>query len=160
MLVLDTVGFGDPTFNQSDILKDIRKALQEAKNTVDCIVYVVNKGRFTDETVKFFKVIQRKILKIDCRYNSVLVVTHCNDPEWIIKNRHMKFSEQANGIDNAHAFNLKFAYPDLDDSDDPEEENKCEQYRQKYIDKLVEFLNDRNLNQRLNLNNFVTRDYM
>ena len=151
VFVLDTVGFGDPNFKQDYILKELKRALKEVDNKVDCVVYVVKKGRFTNQTVEFFNVIQNKVLKDKCKNNSVLIVTDCNDPEWTRRQLNDEFFtkviENCGGIENAYCFRLRF-----------ENEASDEENRQEAINRMLEFLNSKNF-EKIDLSHIQTKDF-
>jgi GTPase Era involved in 16S rRNA processing len=111
VFVLDTMGFGDPNFRQAEILKNLKKARKKVENQVDRIVFMLKKGRLTNETVEFFDLVQDKILKGMCKYNTILIITHCNDSKWArnqLKNKHFaRLVKSCGGIQNTHCFYLK-----------------------------------------------------
>ena len=73
---------------------------------------MLKKGRLTNETVEFFDLVQDKILKGMCKYNTILIITHCNDSNWArnqLKNEHFaRIVKSCGGIQNTHCFYLKF----------------------------------------------------
>ena len=45
--ILDTVGFGDPQYDPNEIFGEFKRALDQVDNQVDCVLFMVRKGRFT-----------------------------------------------------------------------------------------------------------------
>ena len=85
-IVLDTVGFGDPKFKGKDILEELKKALKKVDHTIDCVVYVFKKNRFTNEAVRFFKAVQEDIFKGKLKNNSILLISNAEDG-WLDKQK-------------------------------------------------------------------------
>ena len=78
MTILDTVGFGDPKLGQSFILDEFKKGLNSFNNLADIVVFVIRKGRFSNQDVDFFELVQEHVFKNKLLNNSILVVTNCN----------------------------------------------------------------------------------
>ena len=155
VILLDTVGFGDPQMNQQDILGELKDALAHNNNKVDCVLFVVRKLRFTNEVVKFFEMVQEKVLKDKCKNNSILVVTDC-DKGWInnqLENKHLKKAlDNCNGL--YYEFFLKFDKPDDDDEDRLKNIGK----RQKAIDDLLAFLGRQSF-EKIDLSHVQTAEF-
>ncbi len=60
-MILDTVGFGDPQFDSQTIFEEFKKALQLVNNEIDCVCFVVKKGRFSNEIVQFCQIYGKSI---------------------------------------------------------------------------------------------------
>jgi hypothetical protein len=148
---LDTIGFDDSNFNQDYILQQLRDALNAVSNLVDCVVFVVKKGRITKETVEFFDLVQEKVLKSKCKLNSILLITNCRDPEWARRQVNDEFFtkvvKNCGGIENTFCFYLKF-----------ENEEDDEQQRQEAINRLVAFLNRRTFDK-VDLSHIQTSEF-
>jgi len=41
------VGFGDPQYDPEVIFDEFKRALDQVENRVDCVLFLVRKGRFT-----------------------------------------------------------------------------------------------------------------
>ncbi len=60
--ILDTVGFGDPQYDPNVIFDEFKRALNQVENRVDCVLFMVRKGRFTQASgCDFFCFDYRKI---------------------------------------------------------------------------------------------------
>ena len=141
IIVIDTIGFGDPQFKQEFVLENLRAALKEVDNKIDCVLFTVNQGRFTNQIVEFLEIIQEKVLKKKCIENSVLISTGGNEKDWIKKE--MKTNEFVKKTlkdcnNKFYEFALKFDYI-LDDQQDREKNIKK---RQHAIDNLLLFLTE------------------
>ena len=137
-IVLDTVGFGDPQFtDQKKILNDLKMAIQSVGNQIDCVLFVVREGRFTNETVQFFETVQEKVLRKNFVENSILIASSAREG-WLRQQSGNPFVQRAmrNCNNVGYDFNLKF-----DDSDDEEAVRaKNLNKRQTAIDNLVSFV--------------------
>lgn len=144
IIVIDTIGFGDPQFKQEFVLENLREALKKVDNKIDGVLYTVNQGRFTNQIVECFQIIQKEIFVDKFIKNSLLVVTGGNGEEWLKKtsqrdNEYVQgFLEMCNGL--SYEFSLKFDDKD-DDHDDLQRNVKK---RQKSIDLLSKFLKEKN----------------
>ena len=138
--ILDTVGFGDPQFEANQILNEFKTALKEVGNKVTHVIFVVRKGRFSNETVNFFRAVQEQVLKNKCFNNSFLLFTDA--PKGWVNNQTDQFFKKAlqNCNGQYYEYSLRF---DRDDDDKDEKINNIKK-RQKAIDEFsayIEYLN-------------------
>jgi hypothetical protein len=141
-IIIDTIGFADKKQAADRCLKDIMKALEHPKvnSKVDCVLFLVRAGRFSDEIVEFFTNIQVRILERKCLKNSMLIVTGCRELDWVKKQKNNEFLEQA--LENCSKlyfeFNLKFD----DEQDDEDDRVKNVDKRQRAINQLIEYIEE------------------
>ena len=55
MVVIDTVGFGDPSINSTAAFEVFQQALELVDNDVHLLLLVMQEGRFKKELIDFFK---------------------------------------------------------------------------------------------------------
>ena len=139
IIILDTVGFGAACMDENTIMEQFKKALAQVNNCVDCVLFMVKKGRFSNEVVQFFETIQDKILMGKCRNNSILVLTGGEQKGWLNEQTHNShvMKALANCNNRSYEFCLKF---DMQ-CDDLDDKIKNKALRQKAINELLEFLN-------------------
>lgn len=144
-IIVDTIGFGDPQYNhEAETLNNLRNALKEVNNKIDCVLFVVPKGRFSNEIVKFFEVVQKEVLKNKCKKNSILLITNC-DKNWVVPQIDSAESEifskeLKNAVDkcDGNYFEFKLKIDDQDDNDEDKSRNISR--RKKCIDELVRYI--------------------
>jgi predicted GTPase len=140
-MILDTVGFGDPQFDSKTIFEEFKKALQLVNNEIDCVCFVVKKGRFSNEIVQFFEIVQEKVLKNKCKDNSLLIVTDCNKG-WIDREDQRKNEFIQRALKNCSNLSYEF-FLNFDQPNDEEEDIKRNfEKRQKSINKFVDYLDN------------------
>ncbi len=140
--VMDTIGFGDPSISAEKALENFREGLKSINNKTHGIIFVVKGGRITNEVVEYVTEIQNIFLG-KMKYNSILLLTHIREG-WVKeqKNQNLqKALDNSNG--NYFEFNLKFDDNDDDNNDREKKENK----RQKAVDKLVKYIEQRYFNE-------------
>jgi len=111
--VIDTVGFCDPDIDPMTCLADLRKAMNSVNNQLDLVIYVFSKGRLTDGDVVFFESIQNDVLRNTSRQNSLLLVTQCDEKNWV-KNqgKNPQLQKALHNCDGKYLeFNLRFPKP-------------------------------------------------
>ena len=138
--VIDTVGFGDPKLHSGRILEQFRQIMKAMDNKINAVIYVVKAGKFTNETIEFFKIVQEKVLKNKCNSNSLLLVTHSRKG-WVNEQSSNEFVQKALSNCNHKYFEFNLAFDDLD-FDDENDRIKNLIKRQKSVDSLHEFLNN------------------
>ncbi len=138
--ILDTIGYGDPQYkDQPDVTAEgMSEMLERVDYKVDCVIFVVKKGRFSQEVVEFFRDIQEKVLKNKCEANSILLVTDCSKKGWVDEQKSNEYMKRAlkSCQDRYFEFHLKF---DLEEDDDDDKMKNLEK-RQKAIDELVRYV--------------------
>lgn len=156
-VILDTVGFGDPQFNNEDTaLREFKNALLQVDNKIDCVIFVVKKGRFTNEIVRFFELVQENVLMNKCRSNSILLVTSCNK-NWVDEQKN-KSDEVKRAYDNCNGLHFEFNVR-FDEEDDTEEDKTNNTVkRQRAINELVAFLNLQSFTK-IDLSEVQTKEY-
>ena len=132
--ILDTVGFGDPSFDPEYILSNLKTGLKQLNNQVDCVIFVAQKGRFTKELVEFFELTQEHVLKNKCIQNSLLIVTNC-EKGWILDQTDSYLQRALINCSGLY-YEFKLKFDDDDDDKDDREKNKGK--RQKAIDSLAD----------------------
>ena len=147
-LVLDTIGFGDPQFEPTVAFNELRAALKRVNNQVDCVLFVAKKSRFTKELTEFFEIMQEKVLKGTCRANSILLITDCNKG-WLQRPEQAANRYIQKALDNTNRLNYEFSLKFDDTYDEADESAKEKNYnkRQKAIDELISFLDQRSFNK-------------
>ena len=87
LVVIDTMGFGDPTYRSQQAYQLFEDAISNVDYAVDLVLFVMPKGRLMPELLEFFLVLQQKVfagrLVPD---NSALVCSQC-EPGWLETNR-------------------------------------------------------------------------
>ena len=141
--VLDTVGFGDPQFKPSIIFEEFKRALERTGNRVTHVIFVVRKGRFSNELVQFFKSVQEKVLKDKCRYNSIVLITDA--PKGWVKNQTDEYIKKA--IDNCNKQYFEYSLRFDTEEDDEDDRMRNLARRQKAVDELLKYLKDLNFNE-------------
>ena len=138
--VIDTVGFGDPKFDVEYLFKEFKFALSQVNNHIDCVLFVVQKSRFSNELVEFFKLMQERVLKGKCRDNSILLVTNCNKG-WLDRKEQQKNPSVQTALNSTNQMSFEFFLKfDDEDTDNQQERQRNEERRQKAINELVEYL--------------------
>ncbi len=119
-------------------------------------MFVVKKGRMTNEMCSFFELVQEKVLKGKAKNNSILIVTDC-ETSWIEKekdtNEGLKRAiKNCNGL--YYGFKLKFD----DEDDDEDQKEKNIKKRQTSINNFISFLRNKNFNK-INLEHVQTDEF-
>ena len=120
--ILDTVGFGDPNFKQGEILGELKKGLMQLNNRVDCVLFVIKKGRVTTELVEFLELVQVHILKNRCKNNSLLVLTNCEEG-WVLRQQDDSNLNRALANCNGLFYELKIRFDQEDDDEEDRAKN-------------------------------------
>ena len=142
MTILDTIGFGDPQFEPKFILDQLKEALKRVNNQIDCVIFVVRQGRFSQEVVQFFEFIQEKLLKSKCKHNSVLVVSQCQRG-WLSQPEQKKNQWLQRALENTNHLSYEFHLKRDDQDDDDEDKAKNVIKRKNAISGLVAYLDSR-----------------
>jgi hypothetical protein len=139
--VIDSIGFCDPQIDESAILNSLKRSLERVNNQVNCVLFVVKQGRFTNEVVNFFRFIQEKVLRNRCLSNSILIVTG-GTPGWVETEREKAYLKRVleNCGNRYYEFSLKFDHYQDDDLDRSSNINR----RHNSIKSLSEFLESKN----------------
>ena len=75
--IIDSIGFGSMEFNAAYILDQMRSVFARVNFEIDCVMYVIGKGRLTNETYQFVRTFQEEVMRHKARFNSILVVNRC-----------------------------------------------------------------------------------
>ena len=150
-VLIDTVGFGDPHRNQTSVIEAFQHGLAMLNNTVDLVVFVMKRERFTTHIADFFKHIHNDVFRGLMRDNSVLVCSGCKKG-WLADNR--RSNQALNHVldlcaDRSVEFKLNFEIPDTDMPPhvlDFYEQNN-ENSRNKTINKLIGYLRALNVSK-------------
>ena len=86
LVLIDTVGFGDPRFNQTSVIETFQQGLAMLNNTVDLVVFVMKRDRFGVHLAEFFEHIHDELFRGLMHNNSVLVCSGCQKG-WLDENR-------------------------------------------------------------------------
>ena len=137
--IIDSIGFGSPDFDASYILAQMRGVLNKVNNELDCVVYVIKKGRLTNETYQFIRTFQQEVFKGTSKYNSVLVVNKC-EKGWVEKDaqRANPFMQLMLESVNFVTYELDLKWDHWSDSNETKRSNVV--IRQRAIDNLVDYL--------------------
>ena len=146
-MILDTVGFGDPSKDQNTILDEFKKALAHVKNQVNCVMFMVKKSRFSSEVVQFFELVQDRIFMGRCKYNSILVITDCDDG-WISEQSNSTHLKRA--LQNCNNVSYEFYLRFDGRYDDEWDKQRNMLKRQRAVDDLLAFLHKQQF-QKINL---------
>ncbi len=141
--LLDTVGFGDPQFEPKQIFDEFKRALERTGNKVTHVIFVVRKGRFSNEAVQFFKSVQEKVLKNKCFDNSIMLVSDA--PEKWVQEQNDPFIQKAIKNCNGCYYEYSLRFDRKDDDEDDKERNIKK--RQQTIDRFLNFLNELNFKE-------------
>jgi len=140
--IIDTIGFGDPTIDKAKSLVDFKTALSEVNYSVDCVLFVVRKGKFSQDVVDFFGTFQTSVLKNRCVKNSILLVTNC-ERGWMEADEQRSNDFVKNILKNCnnlyYEFSLRFDRGD----DSPQDKLNNVDKRADSIAALVKFLNEK-----------------
>jgi ribosome biogenesis GTPase A len=82
--IIDTVGFADSQFEPTEILKELIDALKKTDFIVTHVIYTVQKGRFDNQLVTFFKTVQEKVFQNKCKDNSIILFSQA-EKGWVQK---------------------------------------------------------------------------
>jgi hypothetical protein len=146
--VIDTAGFCDSKADPEQLLKEFRTALETVQYKINCVLFVTNVGRFTQQDVKFFELMQQKVLQNKCKNNSILIVTGSDKKDWVEKQikTDQYFREVYLNCNNcSYEFDLKLKVDDVEDENDKQQ--LLETYKrvnQRSIDKFTRFLKEKN----------------
>ena len=136
--IVDTIGFGSLEFDASYVLGEMRKALRQVDFSIDCVVFVIKKGRLTNETFQFIRTFQQEVLRNASRANSVLLVNRC-DKGWLSRPGQLNnpFVQQirASCDDRVVEFDLKMDHS----SDDDDIRRRNVLIRQRAIAELLDY---------------------
>jgi hypothetical protein len=140
--IIDTIGFGDPTIDKVKSLDDFKTALSEVNFSVDCVLFLVRKGKFSQDVVEFFKTFQESVLKNKCVKNSILIVTNC-ETGWVEADEQRSNEFVKNILKNCnnlyYEFSLRFDRGD----DTPQDKLNNIDKRANSIRALVNFLDEK-----------------
>ena len=149
-VIVDTVGFGDPQFDEPSVIEEFNQGFALLDNKVDLVLFVMQPHHFIVRLDNFFEHIHKKVFKRLMYSNSVLLCSDCpkgwladtrrdsdllNRMLNVCSNRSFEFSL------NLHISDIIKMPPALRDH----LESIFEQSRQKEIDALVAYLNGLNL---------------
>ena len=143
LVVIDTVGFGDPMYAAVNVFDVFRQALALVNNKVNLVAFTMREGRFNMESVAFFELLQNGTFGGKLANNSVLVCNKCA-AGWLEKNRQQNryLNEAINNCMNRSAnFNLDFEVPENLEREDVDVcLKRNEESRRRAIDKLTAYL--------------------
>ena len=74
--VIDTIGFGDSSINQTDILKSLREALETVNFQTDAILYVI-RNNLDAESYKLIKYLRNEFFRGRANQNFILICNNC-----------------------------------------------------------------------------------
>jgi hypothetical protein len=144
--IIDTIGFGDPTIDKAKSLDDFKTALSEVNYSVDCVLFVVRKGKFSQDVVDFFGTFQASVLKNKCVKNSILIVTNC-EIGWMEADEQRSNEFVKNILKNCnnlyYEFSLRFDRGD----DSPQDKLNNVNKRADSIKELVKFLDEKSFDK-------------
>jgi shikimate kinase len=136
--IIDSIGFGDPEMSENIILDSLKSSLNSVDYKVNCVLFVAKQKQFTNETVKFFELIQEKVLQNKCEKNSILIVTGGENKGWVEKEKENKTLKKILG--NCNNFYFEFSLKFDHYQDDYQDKLKNISKREKSIDELLDFL--------------------
>ena len=132
LIIIDTIGYGDPNIDSDMYLKDLRKGIETVKNRIDIIIYVLQKGRIIKNDDSFFQTFQKEFNKFPPK-NVLLIVTKC-EKGWVKRQNNPVLRKILENCDYKYTeFNMRF---DRDD-DPPDSINYNRNQRQITINDLV-----------------------
>jgi predicted GTPase len=140
--VLDTVGFGDPKFDPQEIFEKFKNALERAGNKVTHVIFVVKKGRFSQEVVNFFKSVQEKVLEKKCSKNSMILFSDCEN--WVNR-QDDEFLKKAIENCDGRFYEYLLVFDRQSDNDQRKAGNL--EMRENAVKKLIRFLDDLEFNE-------------
>ena len=141
VVLIDTVGFGDPRFDQTSVIEAFQQGLAMLNNTVDLVIFVIKRDRIGHHIADFFEHIHDELFRGLMRNNSMLVCSGCQKgwlAEHQVKNEPLK-RVLSICADRSVEFKLDFNIPDIEMPPAVRDafEGLNEQARQKAIDTLV-----------------------
>ena len=68
--IIDSIGFGSMEFNAAYILDQMRSVFARVNFEIDCVMYVIGKGRLTNETYQFIRTFQDEVMRGKARLNT------------------------------------------------------------------------------------------
>ena len=134
--VIDSIGFGSNEFNSAYVLDQMRTALNTVDNQIDCIVYVTEKGRLTNETYQFVRLFQEEVMNNKAKQNSMLLVNKC-EPGWLAKEAQQKEPHIQHLLASVNHLAYEFDLLLDHESDDEAQTSRNKLLRQKSINDLV-----------------------
>ena len=156
--ILDTVGFGDPKLGQNFILNEFKKGLHFVNDEADIVVFVIRKGRFSNQDVDFFEFIQEHVFKNKFTSNSILVVTNCSKG-WLDEPLQKYNSALQKVLKNCNNVGYEFSLNFDKDDDDSTDRSRNFQKRQNSIDAFVNFIDNLKF-KRVNLNSLSPQEQL
>ena len=140
--IIDSIGFGSPDFNASYILEQMRGVLRRVENRIDLVLFVIKKGRLTNDTYQFIRTFQDEVMRGKARLNSVLVVNQC-EKGWMNKS-----AQQTNQFMRSILASVAQTYIEFDlkldhQLDDDRTKVRNALIRQQSIDELTAFIGRR-----------------
>ena len=137
--IVDTIGFGSADINATFALDRMRHGLAHVNNQIDYVLFVIKKGRLTNDTYQFIRTFQLEVMRNKSCLNSILLVNRC-ERYWMNRKaqRDNVFMQQilATMNDLYYEFDLKWDHS----SDDAKERERNALTRQKAIDELLNFI--------------------
>ena len=158
LTIIDSIGFGSPDFNASYILAQMRGVLNKVNNRIDLVLFVIKKGRLTNDTYQFIRTFQEDVLRNASRTNSVLVVNQC-ERGWLDKpaQRSNPFMTQILASVNHMAFEFDLKMDHYTDEEETTRRNAA--LRQHSIDRLVQFIQNVNVTDAISMAHIQTAEF-
>ena len=137
--IIDSIGFGSPDFNASYILAQMRGVLNKVNNRIDLVLFVIKKGRLTNDTYQFIRTFQEEVMGGKARLNSALLVNQC-EKGWLNKSGQQSNAFMRAILASVANMSLEFELKLDHWSDDERIKERNAAIRQHSIDELVRFL--------------------
>ena len=145
--IIDTIGIGNTKLNDEEIACKIFKSFHNFKDGLTQILFIID-GRFTQEEIKFYNIIKKKILDEDITKFTTIVrtkffnfrnVERCKNDHELLRKENRKISKLINSCKNV----IYVDNPSLNSNDYDEEEIILHKKRREECrDILVKHLRD------------------
>ena len=117
--VIDTIGFGDSSINQTETLKSLKEALETENFYINGILYVI-KNNLGLETYKFIKYMRNEFFQGRANQNSILICNNCRNGSLETQRKNYKHVNDAliNFRDQIYEFWLPLEETDISQSNE------------------------------------------
>ena len=145
IIVVDTVGFGDPNNAKLSPLEHFQQALALVNNNVSLVVLTIREGRVDEATRQFFQLVQKSDFRHQMMHKMVLVCNKCKKG-WISQNRQRNIflNDVLRKIGNRYfEFDLSMNVPESCSSDQDRRNYYLalnERSRKRAVHELIEYL--------------------
>ena len=155
--IIDSIGFGSNEFSSEYVLERMREAMNKVDNEIDCVMYVFEKGRLTNETYQFISVFQNEVMKKKTKYNAMLIVNKC-EKGWLAKPEQQNNEVLQAILDSVNNLSYELDLKWDHSTDGPDVEHANMLLRQKAINDFVNTL-DKLSFSKVNVNHIQGKEF-